>query len=173
MPNKENVIQDIESIPIDEEEQETSSRSGGAKFLSYGKYFLVVLVLAIQILLAYTIVDKNYEQIYGMLNVSQSEEIVEYQFEELIVNPAGTNGHRFLVVEIALELSDIEHQALIEEHKQEIVHNMLAALSTRTIDQLIRLQEREVLRNELKEIINSVIGVRSVRNLYYTKYIMQ
>lgn len=170
MPSNVNEIQDIESIPIEEEE---SILSGGAKFLSYGKYFLVVLVLAIQILLAYTIVDKNYEEIYGMLNISNTENVVEYQFEELIVNPAGTNGQRFLVVEIALELSDAEHQSLIDKHKQEIVHNMLAALSTRTINQLIQLEEREVLRNELKEIINSVIGERSVRNLYYTKYIMQ
>lgn len=170
MPSNVSEIQDIESIPIEEEE---GSIAGGSKFLSYGKYFLIVLVLAVQILLAYTLVDKNYEEIHGMLNITNSGNVVEYQFEELIVNPAGTNGQRFLVVEIALELSDIEHQSLVEKHKQEIVHNMLAALSTRSINQLTHLEEREVLRNELKEIINSVIGVRSVRNLYYTKYIMQ
>lgn len=170
MPRKVNEIEDIESIPIDGDEENIS---GGAKFLSYGKYFLVVLILGIQITVAYILVDKNYEEIHTMLNVKDTEEIIQYQFEELIVNPAGTNGQRFLVIEIAIELSDIEHQSLVEKRKQQIKDNMLQALSTRTIDQLINLKEREILRNELKEIINSVIGVRSVRNLYYTKYIMQ
>jgi hypothetical protein len=45
-----------------------------SNFLPYGKYFLIVLVLVIQVLAAYTIVDKNYEKIYEIVQ-SRNESV--------------------------------------------------------------------------------------------------
>lgn len=172
MPKKKNDIEDIEVTPIEETEGENATHKG-ANFLPFGKYFLILLVLPLQIYLAYEIIDKNYEEIHSFVNIGDSQDVINYQFEELIVNPAGTNGKRFLVVEIGLELENKVHESMISKHKQKIKHNMIEAISTRTVEQLVRFEEREVMRNELTEIINNSIGVRSVRNLYYTRYVMQ
>lgn len=150
-----------------------SKKKGGAKFLPFGKYFLILLVLASQVILAYQIVDKNYGKVFDLVDNLTSPESGKYQFEELIVNPSGTNGQRFLVVEVSLELYDITHSELIEENQQEIKHNMLEVLSSRTVTQLSQLSEREKMRTELAEVTNKAIGQRSVRNLYYTRYVMQ
>ena len=148
-------------------------KSSGSKFLPYGKYFLILLVLASQAFLAYQIVDKNYGKVFEVVDKLTAPEEGSYLLEELIVNPSGSNGQRFLVVEISLELHDVTHIELIEKEKQRIRHEMLEVLSSRTVSQLSQISEREKLRSELAAVTNQAIGKRSVRNLYYTKYVMQ
>lgn len=150
-----------------------SKKNGVAKFLPFGKYFLILLVLVAQGIVAYQIVDKNYERIFSLIDSLLEPQPVNYTLGELIVNPAGSNGQRFLVVELSLELRDEKHAELIDKNKEKIKHNMLEVLSSRSVAQLNKFEEREILRNELAEITNDAIGVHSVRNLYYTRYVMQ
>jgi len=157
----------------EEKKKKKSKKSGRSKFLPFGKYFLILLVLASQGILAYQIVDKNYGKVYEVVDDLTAPEEGSYMLEELIVNPSGSNGQRFLVVEISLELYNAAHIELIEKEKQRIKHNMLEVLSSRTVNQLSQLSEREKLRSELATVTNQAIGKRSVRNLYYTKYVMQ
>lgn len=150
-----------------------TGKNKGSKFLLLGKYFLIILVFAAQGFLAYTIVDKNYAQIYSLISSYIPDNYGTYQFEELIVNPSGTNGKRYLLVEISVKLQDEKHIELVDKNKERIKHNMNEALSSRTVDELIQFEKREILRRELAEIVNSAIEIRSVRNLYYNKYVMQ
>ncbi len=155
------------------ENENKDGNKGGNKLKTPGKIFLIVFILAAQVLLAYTFVDSSYEKIYGFVQSISSDESVFYEMEELIVNPAGTNGQRFLVVGISLELSNNKHLGLVRQHEHGIRHNMNEALSSRTVSQLAQFEEREKLRYELAGIVNNAIGERSVRNLYYTRYVMQ
>jgi flagellar basal body-associated protein FliL len=157
----------------EKKEQKKKKKRRGFNFLSLGKYFLLFLIIAVQVLLAYAIVDRNYEKVYRTVESIMREDTGVYKFEELIVNPTGTNGQRFLVVEISIELERESHVELVETHEQQIKHEMNEALTARTIDQLSDFQEREFLRRELANIVNDVIEKRSVRNLYYTRYVMQ
>lgn len=146
---------------------------GSSKFLSIGKYFLLFIILLGQGIVAYTIVDKIYPGLYSWYNAEEPGEVGTYQLEQLVVNPAKTNGKRYLLVEINLELNDIEHIPLIEENSPRIKQRMIDALSAKTVTQLTSVDLREGLRSELSGIINSAIGENSVRNLYFTKYVMQ
>lgn len=142
-------------------------------FLKLGKYFLLLLILSGQGFLAYAVVDHYYPSIYKKMNAKSPDDFGSYQFEELVVNPAQTNGKRYLLVEISVELIDKEHIPKLEEHAMKLKQEMIEALSKRTIPELVRVEGREEMRLELIDIINSVIEVRSVRNLYFTKYVMQ
>lgn len=144
-----------------------------SKFLPYGKYFLIALVLVIQVLVAYTIVDKNYEKIYKVVQSHNESVPVTYQLQELIVNPAGSKGKRYLVVEISLELESETSIPLVEQNLQKVKHNVNESLAARTVEQLVQYREREVLRLEIRNVINQTMGENSVRNLYFTKYVMQ
>ena len=155
------------------EKKKKSKKFNGSKFLPLGKYFLILLVLASQAALAYQIVDKNYGDVYEVVDNLTAPEEGSYLMEELIVNPSESNGQRILVVEISLELYDAADSELIESHKQQIKHSMLEVLSSRTVQELAQISEREKLRIELSEVTNEAIEKRSVRNLYYTKYVMQ
>ncbi len=151
----------------------TEEKARGSNFLRIGKYFLIVFVFTIQAFLAYIITDKNYASIFNFVNSFTKEEMVVYTMDELIVNPAGSQGQRYLVVQATIELSESNHIDLVNQHSQRIKHYMNASLSSRTVDQLLDFNERERLRVELKNIVNREIGEYSVRNLYYTKYVMQ
>jgi flagellar basal body-associated protein FliL len=150
-----------------------TGKKGGKGMMIAGKIFLVLLILTAQVLLAYTIVDNSYEKMYSFVKSIGEQESVFYKMDELIVNPAGTNGQRYLVVEISLELSNDSHLERVRQQEQRIKHNMNEALSSRTVAQLVQFEEREKLRYELAGIVNAAVGERSVRNLYYTKYVMQ
>ena len=154
------------------EKKELTGRKG-LNFLVIGKYFLLVVIIFAQALIAYKIVDSNYEEIYNFVTEFGEQDTVTHQMEELIVNPAGTNGHRFLVVEISLEFPDMSYVERFEKNKQQIKHHMNESLSSRTVEQLVTFEERENLRRELAGIVDSTFGERSVRNLYYTRYVMQ
>lgn len=147
--------------------------SKASKFRLLGKYFLIVLVLCGQGFLAYIVVDKNYEQIYSVVNGFYFQEPGTYQLEKIVTNVAGTNARRYLLVEISLELVSKDDVKLIEKSKLQIRHSLIEYLSTRTVDQLEGVKKRERLRVDLVKIINNAIGIRSVRNLYYTRFIMQ
>lgn len=142
-------------------------------FLPYGKYFLIALVLVIQVLAAYTLVDKNYEKIYEIVQSKNKPVPVAFLLDELIVNPAGSQGKRYLVVEISLELESETSIALVQQNLQKVKHNVNESLAARTVDQLVQYREREVLRMEIINVINQSIEENSVRNLFFTKYVMQ
>lgn len=142
-------------------------------FLKIGKIFLLLLILAGQGYLAYFVVDMYYPDVYAKLNEKSPADFGTYEMEELVVNPANTNGRRYLLVEISLVLDDKEHIPMLEENNYEVKQEIIEALSARTVNQLTTTEERELLRSEISGIINSSIGVRSVRNLYFTKYVMQ
>lgn len=148
-------------------------RGGSSKFLTIGKYFLVLLFFATQGLLAYLLVDEYYPMVYEQMNKKTPADFVTYQMEELVVNPANTNGKRYLMVEISLELDDKTIIPVIEQHKLRLKQDIMETLSARSIPELVKVSERDQLRIELITLINSVIGARSVRNLYFTKYVMQ
>ncbi|MCC5914331.1 MAG: flagellar basal body-associated FliL family protein [Balneolaceae bacterium] len=156
-----------------EKKKKEKKKKGGVKFAKVGKYFLLLLIIAVQGVLAYAIADRNYDKVYGVVQNVMKAEYGQFDFEELIVNPAQTNGQRYLVVEISVELEHIRDVELVEKNKQKIRHEMNQALGSRTVDQLGSFDEREYLRRELAEIINRAIDKRSVRNLYYTRYVMQ
>lgn len=156
-----------------EESLEDGKVTKSSNFLPYGKYFLIALVLVIQVLAAYTIVDKNYGKIHEIFQSRNVSVPVTFQLEELIVNPAGSQGKRYLVVEISLELESESSIPFVEQNLQEIKHNVNESLAARTVEQLVQYREREVLRMEIKNVINQTIAENSVRNLYFTKYVMQ
>lgn len=157
----------------EKKKKEKKSKKGRAKFLPFGKYFLILLILTAQGVLAYQIVDRNYDKVFKLVDSLTAPEEGIYSLEELIVNPAQSNGQRFLVVELSLELYNLEHSELIEKNKDKIRHKMLEVLSSRTVSELTQFAEREKLRKELAQVTNEAIGERSVRNLYYTRYVMQ
>lgn len=142
-------------------------------FRRFGKYFLILFLVLGQVFVAYSIISKNYDAIYSYTQSLIPEERGKAELKEIIVNPANTNGQRYLLVQLSLELDDMEAQTLIEENRSKIRNNIIKYLSAKTVSELQGIQGKEDLRVELIQLINQAIDSRSVRNLYYSKYVMQ
>ena len=151
----------------------TDQDKQGSKFLQRGKYFLLAIVILSQATGAYVLVDEHYNDIYTYIFGSLPDFSTTYMMEEIIANPYGSNAQRFLVVEIGIELRHHDHVELVDKNLMKIKDRFNEVLSSRTARELIQFEEREKLRRELADEVNKAIGVYSVRNLYFTKYVMQ
>jgi flagellar basal body-associated protein FliL len=157
----------------DEVSAKQKAPGGSSKFLTIGKYFLILAALVFQIGAAFTIVDENYETIYVSVFGSLPDFTTMYDLEEIVVNPAQSNGQRFLVVGITLELYHHDTVPNIERQKVRVRERIHKTVGSRSVNQLVMFDEREIMREDLISEINDILGARSVRNLYFTRYIIQ
>lgn len=95
------------------------------------------------------------------------------ELKNIIVNPAGTRGQRYLLVTVGLESSSTA--ALEEVKTKEVVirDTMLTILSQYTVKQLSSLEYRHETETKLISAINDVLGGKKIDRLYFTRYVLQ
>ncbi|HET6567159.1 MAG TPA: flagellar basal body-associated FliL family protein [Rhodothermales bacterium] len=104
-------------------------------------------------------------------------EAVEYgqfmQIENMIINPAGSSGKRYLLVSLGLESQD---PLVLEEIKRKDVvvrDTVLKVLGIRTMDELADINRRNELKHEIRDAINGVLSEGTVSRLYFTQFVLQ
>jgi len=102
---------------------------------------------------------------------------VEYgQFMELqgfIINPAGTGGTRYLMINLGLESAK---SGVLEELKEKEVvvrDTVLKLLSQRTVEELADISLRTQLKQELRDAVNAVLRKGKIDRVYFTQYVLQ
>lgn len=164
----------------DEDEQkqqgsgEESSGKGGGKL----KFILIPIILIAQLVGAYFIVfnyllvnpnrDDAPQKKRESLQVGQF-----YELDDIVVNPAGTGGKRFLVVEVGLESKSPELIAEAETKDIWIRDAIITILTRKGPEELMDFSRRQELRMEMLSTINRKMLAGKFENLYFKKYIMQ
>lgn len=95
------------------------------------------------------------------------------QFDDLILNPAGTDGTRFLVLSLALEMRDEAGLDAIESRDPEVRDVILTLLSTKTVQELADVTARPAIREELRGRLNELLGDGEVVRLYLPRFVIQ
>lgn len=105
------------------------------------------------------------------------DSLIEYgvflELENLVVNPDGSDGRRYLMVSIGLEA---ERQAVLDEtESRDIVIRdlIIRSLSNRTADELSDIARREEIKEALVTEINTVLREGAITRLYFTEYVLQ
>lgn len=93
--------------------------------------------------------------------------------KDLIVNPAGTNGLRFLLTTIGLEVTSAKTEKECEKRNVEIHDAIINILTSKTLPQLDAVDSRDTLKSEIKNQINKDLATGSVLNVYFSKFIIQ
>ncbi len=96
-----------------------------------------------------------------------------FMVEELLVNPTGTSGTRFLSASIGLEVADHETVLQLEEQKMPVRDLLITILSSRTVEQLTNAADREMMREEIANRINKLLGPQKVSAVYFVDYVLQ
>lgn len=108
---------------------------------------------------------------------SAAEEPIEYgQFktiEDLLINPAGSDGKRFLVVSLGLETKSAD--VLVELEQKDIVVRdaVLRLLSERTAEELAAIEKRGEIKAQILEELNTVLQTGTIERLYFTQFLLQ
>jgi len=96
-----------------------------------------------------------------------------YQLENLVVNPQGTKGARFLIVSVALQP---EKPSVIEDLKRldpELRDAYGHVLAGKTVDELSDIGRRDSLKAELKRVTDVVVGPHAIADVFLPQFVLQ
>ncbi len=99
-----------------------------------------------------------------------------HMIDDIVVNPAGTNGTRYLSTSIGLEYKvskEKGHEAGLESVTPVIRDVLIALLTSKTMDQLSSIEGKEKLREEILTNVNTAIKPDSVYRIYFVDYVLQ
>ncbi len=96
-----------------------------------------------------------------------------YSMKDIIVNPAGTNGSRYLLVDLGIDFPSAEK---LEEFKtKEILAKdvVISALSSKTLPQLNSIAYKDSLKSELLVKLEKDISKMEINSVYFSRFIIQ
>jgi len=92
---------------------------------------------------------------------------------DLVVNPAGTDGTRYLCTTVALETIEPEVSEEIKVREAQIRDVLIEILSRRSIGELADLGTRDVLRDEIRAGVNDLLTGGEVVGVYFSNFVLQ
>ena len=155
------------------EQSESENKKPGKTMSKQGKIFLFVGIFLLQSLIAYLIVANYYAELYKFVNTITHQDGLYYSIENLIINPAESEGERYLLISITFEMNNSTALSQIERKKAQIVDRINTLLSQRTVSQVKSINDRIEIKKEIIMVINELLNQKAVRNLYFTKFVMQ
>lgn len=96
-----------------------------------------------------------------------------YSITDIVVNPAGSGGGRFLSVSFAFELESSYMAAVFEEREPIIRDALITILSSKTVAQLTDPKQKEVVRYLIKKRISRLMDTEDLAGVYYTDFVLQ
>lgn len=95
------------------------------------------------------------------------------EMEGLIVNPAGSDGTRYLAVSLAFESSSSSAMQEIKNKEVVVRDAMLNLLSEHTATELSNPDRRTALKDTLRGRTNQLLTSGAVDRLYFTQFVLQ
>jgi len=93
--------------------------------------------------------------------------------DDIIVNPSGTGGTRFLAASIGFEVSNPEAPKLFEERMPMIRDALISILGSKTIEQLSDPKEKEITRYQIKKRVEHLLKTDDLKAVYFTDFVLQ
>lgn len=92
--------------------------------------------------------------------------------DNVVVNPSGTQGRRFLLVSVALEPADgdVDH---VEALEPRIRAALIPILGNRTVEQLLDLGLRQELLDEVSSALDEIVGGEGLRHVMFPQFVVQ
>lgn len=96
-----------------------------------------------------------------------------YAIDNLVVNPAGSQGTRFLVVGLAVRLTNGSTSSALQARDPEIRDALLGLLASKTVDELSDQGARDSLKAQVKSAVEAVIGKGTVASILIPQFVLQ
>lgn len=93
--------------------------------------------------------------------------------EPFLVNLSKSKGKRFLKVTLTLELSNPEVKMEVDENLKKILDSILILLSSKTFEQVISVQGKFRLKDEIITRVNRFLVLGHIKNVYFSEFIIQ
>lgn len=175
--------------PTTEQPAETtqSKKDGlGKRILIFGIPVFLVQFIVVYFLVAKFIVpstghkqtetaveQSGHERENTKTDKEEAKEQHIYAVKDLIINPAATNGQRYLLTTIAFDLSSNDALKNLEKKEMAVRDALNSILTSKTMEQLIDVSKRESLREEIAGKVAHLVDRGTLQSVYFSKYIIQ
>jgi flagellar protein FliL len=106
-------------------------------------------------------------------DASKTETPVHYEFANLVLNPAGTGGTRFLMLTATFQVKDDATKQLFTDRDSEVRDRILGVLGKRTVDDLAEMSHREVIKQELIDSVGAMFPKGAIVKLSFPQFVIQ
>jgi flagellar FliL protein len=96
-----------------------------------------------------------------------------YLMKDIVINPAGTGGTRFLSVSFGFELESLEMMRMFEGREPIIRDALITILSSKTVAQLTDFKQKEIIRYQIKKRVSQIMDTEELAGVYYTDFVLQ
>lgn len=185
------------TVEVPENEDDGAPKKGKSKIMLFGAIGLVVVVLAVAGVMfmggssdSAGTEDSHAEQAtsdshdsghekpkaksggHGKSGHSSGGAIV-YAIDDIVVNPAGTGGSRFLSVSFGFELGTPELADDFEAREALVRDALITILSSKTVAQLTDVKQKEITRYQIKKRLEKLMASEDLKAVYYTDFVLQ
>jgi flagellar FliL protein len=105
--------------------------------------------------------------------IGWTDEMSIYVVKDIIVNPAGTNGTRFLLTTVGFEVSSSEARKELEAKDVQLRDMLNTILTSKDLVTLSMVEQREPLRKEIASKVAAMLQRGTLNNVYFSKFIIQ
>jgi len=144
--------------------------------------FIVQLVLVYFITVTFFVKSapdtSNNKSDSDTANVEETEDIEDhsgqkiFKVEDLIINPAGTSGQRLLLLSVGFGVASDQENKLLEENEVIIKDMIINIVSQKSLGTLSKVELKDSLKVELAQNINRTYPKVKVKNVYFSKYLI-
>lgn len=95
------------------------------------------------------------------------------QLDTFVVNVTGTAGPRFVKLGVCLDLSSPALAESVKTRNGPIRDAVIMIVSSKTDQDIMSAEGRLLLKEELMDRINKILGDKAVRSIFFTEVIVQ
>jgi flagellar FliL protein len=103
----------------------------------------------------------------------ESEKADFYHLENIIVNPAGSQGTRFLMASVAIALPSSRVEARFKEREVMLRDVVISTLERQTMEMLSRPGARDSVRDELVRKLQPLSGETAPLQIFLPQFVLQ
>lgn len=96
-----------------------------------------------------------------------------HEISNIVVNPAGTGGSRFLSASFCFELGSPRLKSQFEKREPLIRDALITILSAKTVSQLTDPKQKEIVRFQIKKRVSQLMHTDDLAAVYYTDFVLQ
>ena len=104
---------------------------------------------------------------------SETEVGVMWELQPFVVNLADPKAKHFLKASITLELKDDQAKELAQKLLPRIRNDILMLLTSQTLEDVISIEGKVRLKDEITARLNRILGPGKLLNVYFSQFVIQ
>ncbi len=101
------------------------------------------------------------------------DEGASFMLDNLVLNPAGSGGGRYLLTSVSLRYADASLKDKLTARESEIRDVILNVLGTKAVEQLTDIAGRDGLKAEIRAKVDSLLGGKLITGVFFPQFVIQ